>query len=181
MNQDNKTVRLSRDYFILVDTSESMKGNKTQALRPMAISLATRDVLAASAANVHIRYTGPQPDTKALPQPAGNTDLASELLHLLESELDAVFIVTDGYENTPSGRLADLLDLVRSIGITTPVFQVSPVMAAEAGGLRRLSKDISVLPVGAPKALRLGMLKVAFEKSLAQGVEALLKTTLALS
>lgn len=47
-----------------------------------------------------------------------------------------------------------MLALARQVGCETPVYQVTPVFAAEAGGVRRLMPgEIPVLALHAPEAL----------------------------
>ena len=52
-----------------------------------------------------------------------------------------VFVLTDGYENAPAGRFAEVVRAVRQMGVETPIHQFSPVFAAEARGIRSLCGD----------------------------------------
>jgi hypothetical protein len=60
------------------------------------------------------------------------------------------------------------------MGVETPIHQFSPVMAAEARGIRSLSDAVTGLPVSKPEAIGLGLLKVLFEADVDRGAQALL-------
>ncbi len=159
---------------ILVDNSLSMTGHDTQAMRPMAIACATRDVLQAAADVAHIQYTSPTTATSLLTTPIGGTSLAEGLVALLETQPEAIFVLTDGYENSPAGRFNEVMHLVRKMGIETPVFQLNPVTASEAEGSRRLSDLVQVMPIQKMEALNIGLLKAIFEVDLEKGFSILL-------
>jgi hypothetical protein len=148
---------------ILLDGSASMAGHATQALRPMASALATRDVLVAAAAEAVVRVSSGRGDGR-LVRPEGDTGLATGLVELLRDGCDAVFVLTDGYENAPAGRFAATMDRVRELGVGVPVYQASPVFGAEAGGVRRLAPDhVPALPVARPEAFGLALLRGMFD------------------
>ena len=77
-------------------------------------------------------------------EPAGDTSLAAGLVALLKREPDVVFVLTDGYENAPAGRFAEVIRSVRRMGVETPIHQFSPVFAAEARGIRSLCERCRV-------------------------------------
>ncbi len=160
---------------IVIDTSISMFGKETAKRRPMAIALATRDILQASALkDSTIIYTGDVSNTDILVEPKGETSLAEALIESLENEPDVVFILTDGYENAPAGRVNEVLKAVREIGINTPVYQMSPIMSAESAGVKQLSKDINVMSIAQPEALGVAMIRVALAADLNNGIQGLL-------
>lgn len=128
--------------IIVMDGSRSMYGSTTQKLRPAAIASALRDALATST-NSPFWSRSPQ----RLFTPVGDTALAEDLVKAFQMNPDAVYIITDGYENAPAGRVAEVMDRVRRMGITTPVYQFTPVVAAEAQSVRSLSEFIEVIPV----------------------------------
>lgn len=166
-----------KNVGILVDASGSAFGNKTQKLRPMAITLATRDMLAAANDVVNVNYVGGK-QRDGLIYPAGETNLAKGLVELLRQEPEAVFIVSDGYENAPAGRVNEVIKALKKIGNTTPIYQISPVMGAETSGLRILSEDIARIPLNDPKSISLGMVKVMLETNLEQGLMGLFNMTI---
>jgi hypothetical protein len=144
---------------VLVDASASMAGHATQPLRPMAVALALRDVMERACPRTTVRYCGGREEGR-LVRPAGDTALAEALVSLLAKSPQVVFIISDGYENAPAGRVAEVVGRVRSLGDATPVYQFAPVFAAEAGGLRSLSPgDVPAVPLGDPGGLGLALLR----------------------
>lgn len=161
---------------ILLDVSASMKGDDTQAMRPISAALALRDVLAETADRSTIVTSEGRVSTPAeLIEPAGDTSLATGLIELLRLDPDVVFVLSDGYENSPAGRFADVIRAVRRIGVQTPIHQFSPVFAAETRGIRTLSESVPGLPASRPEAIGLGLLKALFEADVDRGVTALLR------
>ncbi len=171
-------VRFGR-VAVLLDGSASMRGHETQKRRPIAVALAVRDLLCA-AADEAIVSTGdgrPAP-VHGLVETRGDTSLAAGLVALLRRDPEAIFMVTDGYENAPSRRTDEVVHAVRRLGISTPIFQLSPVFARETGAVRLLSAEVPTLPVSNTEGIGIGLLKAAFEIDLERGVAALLGMTL---
>lgn len=165
---------------IIVDYSDSMRGSKTQKLRPMACAMATRDMLMKATDTWDVFATAHPGGRPTLPRPNGHTDLATSLVRALKAKPDAVAMITDGYENAPAGGVDQVMSVARRLGVETPVYQLTPVMSAETASIRKLSGLISAMPVYEPKSLGVGLLKSAFEASLEQGVQALLNTVMPL-
>ncbi len=152
-----------------------MVGHETQARRPISVALALRDLLAETAERATIATSdGRMAPAGELIDPAGDTSLAAGLVALLKREPDVVFVLTDGYENAPAGRFAEVVRAVRRMGVETPIHQFSPVFAAEARGIRALCEAVPGLPVSKPEAIGLGLLKVLFEADVDRGAAALL-------
>jgi hypothetical protein len=106
--------------------------------------------------------------------PSGATSLAEGLVDLLVQNVDAVFVLSDGYENRPAGRFAEVVTAVRGMGIETPIFHLNPVFAAESKGVRSLAESgVATLPVRAPEALGLGFVRGLLETEPARGLTAL--------
>lgn len=162
---------------VVLDASASMIGSGTQKFRPLTVALAMRDVLVASATDsAFVEATGAV-DAFGIVRPEGDTALAGALVRALKRNPDAVYVLTDGYENAPAGRVDEVLRAARALGITTPVFQVSPVTGAEAGGLRRLSDELAPVPVSRPEAVGLGMVRAVLTADVEAGIRALLALT----
>lgn len=161
---------------ILIDGSQSMLGSQTQKMRPIATALAMRDVISAAAKESVIIYAGGRRDeTNDLIYPQGETSLAESLVGLIMQQPDTIFILTDGYENSPAGRIDEIIRMAEELGSKIPVVQYSPVMAAESSGIRQLSESISALPVSAPETATIGMLKESFTRDPEHGLRILLK------
>lgn len=154
---------------IVVDASKSMAGSKEQPLRPMATVLALRDVLARSA-EAKVFVSGG--DGAELVRPMGATSLAGALLDAVSAEPEAVFVLSDGYENRPSGRFAEVVDALRAMKIETPIFHLNPVFAAESKGVRSLG--VSTMPAASPEALGITFVRGMLEADPRRGIDALI-------
>lgn len=179
---------------VLLDASGSMAGDATQALRPMAVALALRDVLVKLGTDSRVHVCGGDGQaggsSRGLVRPKGATALAEGLLDLLDpagsSEAgrdpaapDAVFVVSDGYENRPAGRFAEVMGALRDIGVQTPVFHFNPVLAAEAGATRDLAAGlVPTLPIREPKALATSFVRGLVEVDPIRAIDALVSIAL---
>lgn len=168
---------------ILLDASASMEGAAEQKLRPMAAALALRDMLlSAGPARMVVCGGAAGPAEAMLVRPAGDTSLAEGLLDLLGDAPEAVFVISDGYENRPAGRLAEVVSALRAIGDQTPIFHLNPVFAAESAGARELCPGlVPTLPAARPEALGVSMLRGLLEADPARGLPALVRLALPLA
>jgi hypothetical protein len=162
---------------ILIDASASSKGDMTQNLRPLAIAQAIRDMLMEIAPETTVEYAGGKMQGY-LVMPEGETNLAKPLVKLIKNSPDAIFIISDGYENAPAGRVNEVLHALKNMGITIPIFQITPVASAEASGVKKLSTEISVVPANKPASIGLGMVKAMLEENLKDGIMGLFNITL---
>jgi hypothetical protein len=165
---------------ILVDASASMFGSAEQKLRPMATTLAVRDMLqhVGRASVVVCGGAASAADWMTI-RPCGDTSLAEGLIDLVAEGPEVIFVLSDGYENRPRGRFAEVVAGLRSIGIATPIIHLSPVFAAEAGGVRELAPGlVPTLPVERPAGLGLSFLRGLLEADPVRGIEALVRLTL---
>lgn len=161
---------------ILVDDSFSMTGTDTQKLRPMAVALSMKDVLVHTGEVSVVRTASGRTLSHVQPliKPLGDTDLSLALVDLLENRVDAVFILTDGYENAPSGRVDEVMRLLQRIGNSTPVYQLGPAFAGESqSGLKTLSERIPAIPVSNPQALALTLTCAMIEVDVRRGIQAM--------
>lgn len=166
-----------RKVGVVVDASASMAGDKTQPLRPMAATLALRDMLQYVGDEAATEYVGGQ--MGQIVRPMGDTDLADGLVKVLEAGPDVVFVLSDGYENTPAGRFAEVVDAVREIGIETPIYHLNPVFAAEATGVRTLApKAVPTMPVQSPAALGATIIRGLIEAEPVRGINCLVRVAL---
>jgi len=166
---------------ILIDASKSMEGSKQQPLKPIATAQAMREVLIKSASTGVIKVAGGFKGKDDLIVPAHSTSLAKQLIQLMKQNLDAIFVISDGYENSPSGRMDEVMRIARHIGITTPVYHVNPVVASEsATGMRRFSQSIPVLPCANPEGVALSFLKPMLETDPVNGLKTLVNMTLSM-
>lgn len=168
---------------VVVDMSKSMEGEKTQPLRPAAIALASRDMFSHVAKESFVKYVGGgwlDNDENSLLRPMGDTSLADGLIQALREDPEAVFIISDGYENTPAGRFREVLAHVRDAGINTPVYHLNPVMAAESGGVRCISDQVTTMPLQSPSSVGTAMLRGIIETDPVRGINSLVQVALKL-
>jgi hypothetical protein len=170
---------------ILLDASKSMEGSREQPLRPMAVALSLRDALVASANYALVSVCGGtkcEEDKATLTRPKGSTGLAERLLFLMMDEPEAIFIISDGYENAPAGRTGDVLRLAREYGNDTPIIHFNPVFAAETGAVRSLCDGVDkvvTMPVKSPELIGTTVVRGLIESDPRQGIENLIRIALA--
>ncbi len=167
---------------VIVDASQSMTGSATQRLRPMAVTLALRDMLLKTGDLGVAYYCGGTFADDGLVRPMGDTAIAEGLLAALAHKPppSVVFVISDGYENAPAGRFAEMLTHVRELGIDTPVYHLNPVMAAEAGGVKELvvGDGVPTLPVRSPEALGTTFIRGMIEAEPVRGINMLIRKAL---
>ncbi|MFI6986627.1 hypothetical protein ACIBSV_49920 [Embleya sp. NPDC050154] len=163
-----------RRIALVLDGSASMRGGADQPLRPIATVLALRDALRAAAGECHDVWIGGAPDGR-LVRPTGATAAAEALVAALRTGAELIVVIGDGYENAPAGRFAQVLDAAHTLGVAVPVVQLSPVLAAEAGGLRGYAPDLPTAPVHRPEALELAWCRLMLATDPAAAVPALLR------
>jgi hypothetical protein len=162
---------------ILVDASRSMFGDETQKLRPMATALALRDMLAQTADSAVYAYAGGRADGR-LVRPDGDTSLAKSLLELVAAKPDAIYVLSDGYENAPAGRFAEVVRHLERIGIVVPIHHLNPVVAAESKGVRELAPGmVPTLPARQAESLGISILRHVLDRDPVRGINALLAMT----
>jgi len=136
---------------IIVDDSVSMTGHKAESKNtPRAIADFTSKVLKASAQESVLVKTRDEV-----------TDLASSFIELLKDEnperpYDAIFILTDGYENAYDGLTNEVISIYKQeTGSQIPMFQISPITSAEMGAnVRKLGEGVVTMAINNPTALQ---------------------------
>lgn len=136
---------------VIVDDSISMTGNALESKNtPKAIADFTAKVLGKSAKNATIVRT-----TDVV------TDLASSFIELLKKEdasnpYDAIFILTDGYENAYDGLTNEVISIWQAeTQRTVAIFQISPITSAEMGAnVRKLGSGVVTMAINNPVALQ---------------------------
>ncbi|WP_436776839.1 hypothetical protein [Yinghuangia sp. YIM S09857] len=162
-----------RRVALVLDGSGSMAGSDEQALRPIAVALALRDAVREAAGEFREVWFGGRRTDDGLVHPSGDTAPAYALLEALSWDADLVVVVGDGYENAPAGRFAEVLAAARELGIRTPVVQLSPVLAADAGGVRALAPEVPVAGVQRLEGLELTACRLLLEVEPAVAVRTL--------
>jgi len=175
-----KLLATHKNVGVVLDLSQSMMGSETQKLRPLATSLACIDMLEASVrmrdGTLSLEVTGVGSRKADLPIPCGDTSLAEALVTVLKKKPEIVYVLSDGYENAPAGRFAEVINALRKMGNETPIVQIVPVLAAESKGVRHLSDKILALPLNKPEALATSMLKNVLMTDLRTGLLGIVET-----
>jgi len=144
METDARRCRFKPGHVaVVVDTSRSMYGKKDRKLHPIAVALSIALLVERLAGRCEVVYTGAT--AREFPIPSGDTDLASAVLEAYKAGPEMVLLMTDGYENVAAGTINTLLRGLHAIGVTAPLVQLTPVMAAEVGergGLRAVSDSV---------------------------------------
>jgi len=137
---------------IVVDDSVSMTGHQAESKNtPKAIVNFITKVLEHSVNEAMIVKTK-----------GFESDLASSFIELLKAEkeiskpYDAIFILTDGYENAYDGLTNEVIQIYKAeSGSVTPIFQISPITGAEMGGnVRPLGVGVVTMAINNPVALQ---------------------------
>jgi hypothetical protein len=135
---------------IIVDESASMTGNKVESKNtPRAIADFTSKVLSKSAKCSVVFGTD-----------GFSTDLATAFVRLMKVEnsiqYDAIFILTDGYENAYDGLTNEVISIWKAeTGRDIPMFQISPITSAEMGAnVRKLGDGVVTMAINNPVALQ---------------------------
>ena len=136
---------------VVIDDSVSMTGNKNESKNtPRAIADFTAKVLDKSANNATFVKTSGE-----------ITDIATSFITLLKSEntaspYDAIFILTDGYENAYDGLTNEVIQIWQAeTGRNIPIFQISPITSAEMGAnVRKLGTGVVTMAINNPSALQ---------------------------
>ncbi len=136
---------------IIIDDSASMTGDKAASKNtPKAVANFTAKVLGKSAKTAVVVKTTDQV-----------TDLASAFIGLLKEEnaskpYDAMFILTDGYENAYDGLTNEVISIWKAeTGRDIPMFQISPITSAEMGAnVRKLGSGVVTMAINNPSALQ---------------------------
>jgi hypothetical protein len=136
---------------VIVDDSVSMKGHKQESKNiPRAIVDFTSKVLDVSAKSaVMVKTSG------------FCTDLASQFIELIKHEkhdkpYNAIFILTDGYENAYDGLTNEVISIYRQeTGSQIPMFQISPITSAEMdSNVRKLGNSVVTMAINNPIVLQ---------------------------
>lgn len=176
---DKKAIEIARSLpyrysriAVVLDRSASMAGSGEQKWRPAAITLLYAAALQKMGRRAsYAVYEAGGEYRNGLFYPAGETDLSLALLDALEERPEAIFVLTDGYENAPAGRFDEILRAARKLGYDMPVYQMTPTFAAEAYSTRRLSDEAVLVPISQNvRAMDLAQIKEMLRTDLITGV-----------
>jgi len=139
------------DVGLVLDTSLSMSGTEKTKKHPLYRSLAF-SVLIKELSDKYKEYRLNKIPT-FIPRLTAETNYANALLEALKAKHKFIFIIGDGYENSPYEGIANQIISIfkRKIDINNEVIFIhfNPVFAAEAKGVRKLfSEDLNIKSIG---------------------------------
>ena len=156
-----RELTLPEEVGILLDASQSMMGSREQPLRPMAVALALRDALVAASPEAKVVVCGGQAENNYLIRPQGATQLAEGLLELVKAGISQIFVLSDGYENSPAGRTQEVLDGLAKLGQQPQIIQISPTVGTESQGVRALAPGrVLATSLFQPESLPLALFRI---------------------
>lgn len=150
---------------IVVDNSDSMSGHSIESKNtPRAIANFTSKVLEKSAQ-----------ESFTVKTTSGQTDLASSFVDLIRSnrDFDAIFFLTDGYENGYDGLTGEIINKWKSMsGSNAAIYQLSPITGAEVGAkVRNISDQVSTIAIAKPESVQLQMTAKLLEQDTRKWLE----------
>lgn len=136
----------------VLDDSYSASGSEEKRRRPLAIALGVHYLLREAAVERYKPFwcSGTKSGNPLFTVARGSTDLATPLVHALETHPALVLIVSDGYENDPPGAVHALVRVWRERldpGANTAFVHANPVFAADEYAPRALSPLVVTLGV----------------------------------
>lgn len=148
-------LRLPPKVALVVDNSQSAIGSQERLYYPLAVIEAiARLCLAVKNSDVQAFYVGVPMDGSWL-KAQGGTELRQPLAQALAWRPDLVLILSDGYENTSAGSVAQMLNTTAVKNSRIAIIHLNPVSAAETGGLRRLADNVPTFGLSLPEQLPL--------------------------
>ncbi len=142
---------------IVLDLSASMAASGERQYHPAALAMALTQLLQARVRKVSLYQLGGTAalTEESLPVPQGAADIATAIITAAQSDPQAIFVITDGYENIRQGDAAQVVRGIRRLGRTLPVYQVVPQFtAAENLAQRQLGENIPIFPVAHEDGVR---------------------------
>ena len=155
---------------MILDKSLSMRGNSSESKNtPIAISDFSSLVIEKSCKSSN------KIETDGLA-----SDIATSFLNLIEKSdtYDAIFIFSDGYENSYDGLLNEVIDAWREItGKSIPIYHISPITGAEVNAkVRSFGNQISTLAINKPESLILQINSKLLEQDIKKWLEREIKS-----
>jgi hypothetical protein len=135
---------------VVLDLSGSAASSGERANHPAALGLALTALLRDRVRAVRLYQVGGSRllNGSAVALPSGETDLATAVLAAARENPEAIVVCTDGYENVRQGDTAAVVEGLRRLGLSYPIFQIVPLFAAGEDLTRRgLGESIPVLAV----------------------------------
>jgi hypothetical protein len=141
---------------VIMDASHSMMGSEQRPMHPFLTGMSIISTLD----NVEeVIYVGGEnyylDDNIVLPVPHNSTDLWRGLIKAVQTGIENIIVISDGYENTVKGMFKHVYDHFKEAGYNFKLTHINPVFSATSsnGTGRKLTDDVKPLPVGDHKFL----------------------------
>lgn len=155
---------------LVIDNSPSMGGKEGSKNDPIAKGLAFAKFLEASSEGCRRFYTT-EVENEELPELSGESSYARALIQAAKTNPDVIFIIGDGYENSPEGLTSLTIKGLRNIGMAENIVHINPVYAVESGKARTISDEVSTLPFNDLNKLEGSFMKVLLQRNPKEGVK----------
>jgi hypothetical protein len=164
-NAARKAARLTAQRYgnvaLVLDCSQSSRGSAAKANRPLAIALGATALFPEISDHVSLHWTTAHEGHSWQVSAKGPTDLANPLLDAMALEPDHIVIVSDGYENGPTGGVSEIVRLWRDRlngHHKTTLTHMNPVFDPDTYAVRSLSAYIPAIGVRNVEDIPLAML-----------------------
>jgi len=150
-----------RNTAVIIDTSASMYGTKQGIRHPLYRALSIAHVIRKKAterfgwfyttSQLREAYRGSLEDHPIIPSLHSASDYSSAILNAIEGGFQQIFIIGDGYENSPEGITRRLIDTFKkNIDVDNKVqfLHLNPVHASESQeAIRTISPQVATVGV----------------------------------
>lgn len=131
----------------ILDRSFSSSGSQEKQRRPLGVALASYYFLKENVKEFYPLWTL-EPKNVLSVYPKGATNIAERLIEALEINPDIIFIFSDGFENSPSGAVDEVMRVYEKLKIKTiPIIHFNPVFNSESYEPKKLSERIITLGI----------------------------------
>ncbi|SDL51879.1 hypothetical protein SAMN05216298_4195 [Glycomyces sambucus] len=128
----------------VLDDSYSSSGSNEKRRRPLVVALGAHFLLDALAGEYRPLWLSGNEDA-LLAEPRGVTALGDRILDALETRPDTLVVVSDGWDNAPTGLAAEVLRVWATRldpERRTAIVHLNPVFDADGIGVRRLAPSV---------------------------------------
>lgn len=138
--------RITKDKIALVvDRSFSMWGSLEKKRRPLAIGFSIHQILKRAAKEYNVFWSSPINKDLFL-QPKGQSNIADPFIEALKTEPDVLLIVSDGFENDPTGLTSHVYQSwlkIKGKSTDTSVIHLNPVYDANSFNVKTLGGGLT--------------------------------------
>lgn len=135
----------------ILDRSYSSSGSSEKRQRPLALAIAASYLLRHSAHEYRAFWTpGLAGGSEIAASPRGQTDIARPLIEALRCQPELIVIVSDGYENAPTGATSQVITALRTLvpdGTLPSIVHLNPVFDSETFAPKTLGTNLPTVGI----------------------------------